>query len=252
MKLQTLTKLALAALLVTPVSAAEDADQLLKQMSARLAAAKSFTFEAKREVDPALMEGYNVPEKATVSVFVQRPNKVAARATSNLGTRHFIADGKTLSLLDEKPNHYSVVPMRTSLDGLVDQLDAKYGFTPPLAEFALSNPYADLKRQARTITYLGKAKTSEGFLGLGGVECHRIGLSGRSAEAEIWISVADQLPRKLVATFHRDGSPQVRVSFSKWNLAASLSSANFTFNPPQGAEKIELWTTAKMQAVSKN
>ncbi|MEY4568787.1 MAG: hypothetical protein RLZZ398_226 [Verrucomicrobiota bacterium] len=251
MKFRTITNLALTALLVSGAAAqTPDPDQLLRQMSARLATAKTFSFEAKREIDVQLLEGHDQPEKASISISVQRPNKITASSTSKAGTRYLIADGKTLSLLDEKPNHYAVVPMRTSLDGLVEQLDAKYGFTPPLAEFVLSNPYADFKKQSRTLTYLGRGKTSEGFFGLGGVECHRLWLSGKVADAELWISVDEQLPRKLIATFHRDGRPQVRVNISKWNLAAPA--ADFTFNPPQLAQKIELWTTAKMQAVSKN
>ena len=85
-------------------------------------------------------------------------------------------------LLDEKNNHYAKVPMRTSIDGLVEQIDMKYGFVPPLAEFALSDPYKEFKRQARGFTYLGREKTREGFLGLGGVECHQhlaLGQRGR-------------------------------------------------------------------------
>ena len=126
-----------------PIAAAEpNADQLLRQMSAKLAATKSFSFHATREIDPALLEGHNLPEKARIAVSVQRPNKLAALSSSKAGMRRFVFDGRTLSLLDEKSNHYATVSMRTSLDGLVAALDEKYGFTPPLAEFALSDPAA--------------------------------------------------------------------------------------------------------------
>jgi hypothetical protein len=226
-----------------------DADQLLRQMSAKLASARSFSFQATREIDSALLEGRDFPEKSRITVSVQRPNKLAATATSQAGGRRFIADGRTLSLLDQKQNHYATVPMRTTLDGLVAQLDEKYGFTPPLAEFALSNPYADFRQQAHTVTYLGRAKTSGGFLGLGGVDCHRLALKGKVADAELWIGVADQLPRKLVATFHREGRPQVRIAFSSWNLAAPAG--DFTFTPPVGAEKIEMWTADRMASARK-
>lgn len=238
------------ALLALPAVAAppeKNADQMLRQMSAKLAAARSFTFEATRELDAALQADGALPAKARVSVAVQRPNKLAARATSQLGTRRFVFDGRTLSLLDGKPNVYATVPMATSIDGLVEVLDAKYGFVPPLAEFAVSNPYAELVGKGRTVTYLGRVKATGGFLDFAGTECHRIGLKGRGADAELWVAVGDGLPRKLVATFHRAGNPQVRVVFSKWNLAAPA--ADFTFTPPQGAEKTEMWTTAKMQAV---
>ena len=243
------------ALLVPPAFAADaeqpDADQLLRQMSAKLSAASSFSFAATREIDLALLEGRDLPEKARIAVVVQRPNKLAGHAKSKDGARRFVFDGQTLSLLDEKPNHYAMVPMRTSLDGLVAALDEKYGFTPPLAEFAVSDLYADLREQAHTLTYLGRGKTTAGFLGLGGVECHRLGLKGKVADAELWIAVDDSLPRKLVATFHRAGQPQVRIAFSKWNLAAPVSESAFAFTPPKGAEKIEMWTTARMASANK-
>jgi len=244
--------LGLLAASLLPVAAAEpNADQLLREMSAKLAAAPTFSFEATREIDPGLIEGIDMPVKARIAVVVQRPNKLAGQAVSKDGTRRFVFDGRTLSLLDEKKNYYAEVPMGTSLDGLVEQLDQKYGFTPPLAEFALSNPYADFHRQAQTVTYLGRAETTGGFLGLGGVECHRLGLKGKEADAELWIAVSDQLPRKLVATFHRAGQPQLRIAFSSWNLAAPVSAADFTFTPPKGAQKIEMWTTSKMLAARK-
>ena len=250
-----ITTIALSALLAVPALAVDaqipNADQLLRQMSAKLAAAKSFSFTAERKIDAALIAGRDVPEEARLAVSVQRPNHLAVRAVSKAGTRRFIADGRSLTLLDETKNVYATVPMPATLDGLVAELDAKYGFTPPLAEFTLSNPHANFRREARTVAYLGRAKVSVGFLGLGSVECHRLALKGQEADAELWIAAGDLLPRKLVATFHRDGQPQVRIDFSAWNLAAPTSAAAFTFTPPSGAQRIEMWTTARMQAAVK-
>lgn len=247
---KTIGTLGLFAAALLPVSAAEPSgDQLLRAMSAKLSAAHTFRFEATREIDAALRAEHDVPGKAKIAVAVQRSNKLAARAATSEGDRQFVFDGRTLSLLDAKKNFYATVPMRTTIDGLVEVLDEKYGFTPPLAEFALSNPYKDLLRQAQTIVYLGLGKVG-GCLGFGSVECHRIGLKGKRADAELWIGVSDQLPRKLVATFRGGSHPQVRIEFSKWNLAAPVTAADFTFTPPKGAQKIEMLTTAKMQAVT--
>lgn len=254
MNIKPIATLILAAFCPGSLIAAEqtaNADQLLRQMSSKLAAARTFSFKAVREIDAGLLEGRDKAEKAKISVVVQRPNKLAAVSKSNHGVRHAVADGNQLWLLDESTNHYSVIPMRTSIDGLVERLDKHYGFTPPLAEFALSDPYKDLKRQAKTITYLGRGKTTAGFLGMFGVDCHRIALNGKEASAELWIGVADQLPRKLTATFHREGNPQVRITFSEWNLAAPVSATEFTFTPPKGSQKIEMWTTTQMQSAGK-
>ena len=242
----------LAVTMLTASAAEPNADQLLKQMSAKLASAGSFSFTAIREIDAALLGDRELPEKAKVSVTVRRPDKIAAVAISHHGTRRFVFDGSSLVLLDEKHNHYAKLPMRASIDGLVDQLDANYGFVPPLAEFAVSNPYKEFKQQARTVTYLGKSKTQEGLFGWFGVECHRIWLSGKEADAELWIGVNDQLPHQLTATFHHQGNPQLRVTFSKWNLVAPVDAGVFTFTPPKGSQQIEMWTTAKMKSAAKN
>lgn len=227
------------------------ADDLLREMSRKLSAAHSFTFKATREIDPALLEGTPAAEKASIQASVLRPNKLAAHAKTNLGVRHFYADGSNLTLLDEKANTYATLPMRTNIDGVVAALDKKYGFTPPLAEFAVSDPYKGIREQAKSVAYVGREKLAAAFLGLNGVECHRLALKGKVADAELWIEAGDSLPRKLVATFHRDGQPQVRIDFTSWNFAAPVTDADFAFTPPKGAEKIEMWTPARMALASK-
>jgi hypothetical protein len=231
----------LAASLLPMPAAQPNADQFLHQMSAKLASAKQLSFQAEREIDPALLEGRSVPEKARVDVRVSRPNRLAARSVSKEDARRFIADGQNLTVVDEKKNFYAQVPMRTSIDGLVTQLDENYGFVPPLADFAVSDPYAEIRQQSQTIASVGREKVS-------GVECEHFALKGKEADADLWIGVSDHLPRKLVATFHRAGRPQLRVAFSNWNLAAPVTASDFTFNPPHGAQKIEMWTKAQMQA----
>ncbi len=248
-----LNVLALLAASVLPATAAEpDGDQILRQTSAKLAASKSLSFTADREIDALLLGGRNVPGKARVQVSVLRPNKIAARSESKDGVRHVFADGRFLTVWDEKTNHYARVPMRTTIDGLVDRLDEKYGFVPPLAEFAVSDPYAHFRREAHSVSYLGRAKFGAGFLGLGGVECHRLALGGNTADAELWVGVGDQLPRKLVATFKNSpGKPQVRINFIGWNVTSPVSANQFTFTPPTGAEKVEMWTTRQMDSAAR-
>jgi hypothetical protein len=229
-----------------PVAAAEsDADQLLQQMSTKLAAAHSFSFKATREIDPGLLAGRNAPENARIVVTVRRPNKIAADSISTDSVRHFYADGRNLSLVDVTKNLYSTVPMHTSIDGVVAELDRKYGFTPPLAEMALSDVYQDIHEKAQGISYLGQATAS-------GVMCHRLALAGKVADTELWVGVNDQLPRRLIATVKdRPGKPQLKVEFSDWNLAAKVTAKDFAFVPPQGAQKISMITTAETEAAQK-
>jgi len=254
--LLTAASLTLTTLFASPAPAADttkpSADAILREMSSTLAGARSFRFEAHRQIDPALIGEHNLPADAHVVVTVLHPNKIAARSTSKDDVREFYADGRTLSLLDVKKNLYATEPMHTSLDGLVAELDEKYGFTPPLAELALSNVYADIRWKSRNISYVGEETVPGGFLGLSGVACHRLALSGRVLDAELWVGVNDHLPKKLVATARgRAGKPQIKVDFSDWNLGPSVTDQDFTFVPPKGAMKITMSTSAEMQATHK-
>jgi hypothetical protein len=221
-------------------------------MSAKLTSARTFSFKATREIDTALLPGLALSGKVRISALVQRPLKFAAKAESKSDSRQFIADGRTLTMFDSKKNFYATVPMRKTIDGLVAELDEKYGFTPPLADFAMSDPSEEFRSQAQTVVFLGRGKTGGGCMGFGGVACDRIALKGKVADAELWIGVKDRLPHKMVATFHRPGHPQVRVDFLAWNLAPKVTPADFQFTPPKGAIKIEMWTTAKMQSARKH
>ena len=247
--------LALSAAFTPPMLAASAAkpaaekpskgDQILRQMSAKLGGAQKLSFQAHREMDPGLTPGGIIAEDASVGVSVLRPNQIASRSESKNGVRRFIADGQKFTMLDEKKNVYATVPMKTSIDGLVEKLDAVFGFTPPLAEFILSDPYRlGFRSEARTVAYGGRSNLFAGFFSP--VECDRLVLTGPEADAELWVAVSDGLPRKLVATFKNlDGKPQLKVQFSKWNLAAPVSAADFAFTPPKGAQKIDMIPIAK-------
>jgi hypothetical protein len=124
---------------------------------------------------------------------------------------------------------------------VVAKVNEKYGFTPPLAEFILSDPYRALGQHIKSKSYKGKENVA-------GVECHHLSLSGDIADSEFWISTADLLPHKLVATFKdRDGSPQLQANFSSWNLAPAIDAKIFAFVAPQDAEKIDMITEAQMK-----
>jgi len=246
--------LALGAVLNMSAIAAEpaakpNADQILREACAKLAAAKQFSFKAHREMDPALVPGGETAENAHVALTVERPDKAMAKSESKRGERQVYFDGKTFTLFDAKMNLYATVPMRTSIDGLVDKIDEKYGFTPPLGEFVLSDPYKEFRRQATTVSFGAEETLHGGFLDMESVDCDRLELTGHGVTTEVWIGTNDHLMKKLVATFNdRPGKPQVRIEFSDWNLEAKVTPQEFTFVPPKGAIKIHMRSTSEMDA----
>ena len=160
-------------------------------MSDKLAQAKKFSFKVERKLDAALVEGRNVPENAQIEISVSRPGKFLAKSDSQDNVRQFVFDGQNLSVYDETMKLYATVPVPGTIDEVVAKIDEKYGFTPPLAEFILSDPYRALSPRIKSQAYKGKETVD-------GVECHHLSLGGEVADSELWIGVADLLPRKLV------------------------------------------------------
>jgi hypothetical protein len=222
-------------------AASNDPDQLLRQMSEKLAQAKSLNFKVDRKLDAALVEGSNIAENAQIVISVSRPGKFQAKSDSKDNVRQIFFDGQNLSIYDETMKLYATVPVSGTIDDAVAKIDEKYGFTPPLAEFILSDPYAVLSKQIKSKAYTGKEN-------IAGVDCHHLSLVGDVADSELWIGTADLLPRKLVATFKdREGNPKLQADFSNWNLAPTLDDKFFTFVAPPDAEKIDMVTEAQMK-----
>jgi len=210
-------------------------------MSEKLAQAKKLSFKVDRKLDATLVEGRNIPGNAKIEISVSRPGKFLAKSESQDNVRHFVFEGQNLSVYDETMKLYATVPEPGTIDEVVAKIDEKYGFTPALAEFILSDPYAALRPRIKSQAYKGDET-------VGGVECHHLSLGGDVADSELWIGVGDLLPRKLVATFkNREGGPQLQADFSDWNLAATIDDKFFTFVAPKDAENVEMVTEAQMK-----
>ena len=66
------------------------------------------------------------------------------------------ADGQNVSLTDETMKLYATTPLAGTIDEMVEALDNRYGFTPPLAEFILNDPQKKFTTQIQSSPYKGK------------------------------------------------------------------------------------------------
>ena len=194
-------------------------------------------------------KAFKQPAKAEVAVLVARPNKLAAKFNSKEATREMLYDGKTFTIVDGVNNFYSQAPLSGSLDKVPVQLVKIYGFQPPLAEFVLSDPYRDIKHRTEAITYLGKSTVRENGRA---VECHRLGLQGRLANAELWLGIDDNLPRRLMASENSSTGKNLLVDFKflSWDLNPQISGSAFRHQPAAGATKIPMITLSEAKTAS--
>lgn len=221
-----------------------DPVKVLQQMSDTLSQATQLTFKATRELDAALVEVTGRAEKAEIEVWVSRPDKARAHVVSDAGARSLFIDGTHVSLLDESMNLYASSPVAGTIDDVIDALADKYGFTPPMAEFIVNAPYKRFSAQIQTSVHRGVESVD-------GEPCDHVSLAGEVADADLWISSGDHLPRRFIATFKdREGNPQLKIAFSGWNLAASVDPSQFAFEPPKDAEKIVMTTVQAAAAAA--
>lgn len=219
------------------------ADAILRQMSETLSSAPQFSFRGTRELSAVATNLSKLQTSSEFEVTVRRPNKLVAVSTSKEGVRRMVFDGAAFTLYDGRSNMYASVAMPLSLDALPAELASVYGFLPPMADFVLSDPYADMRRRTRKISFVGKEA-------VGTVETYRLALSGSLADAQLWIGVADHLPRKMTATVRAgpDAGTSMVIEFQTWDLLAPVGESTFGFAPPKDALKIPMIKRADTQA----
>jgi hypothetical protein len=174
---------------------------------------------------------------------------MSATATLPGDIRRFYFDGEHFSLVDEGKYVYSTVPLAASLDELPAELAKIYGFTPPLAEFLVSDLYQDLTWRAAKVELRGSGTIRKGLFGAKGVRCHRLGLTGQHADSELWVGEKDLLPWRWISRI-KEAKGEVVITFelSKWNLNAKTRDKDFVLTPDKDFMEVPMVTEAEMAA----
>lgn len=225
-------------------------DALLKSMSTTLASAKSYRLTASRIISDDIAKKLRQPAKTNLDIAVARPNKLAVNVSGRTALRSMIFDGQTFTVVDEENNLYSKTPLRGTLNQIPASLEKIYGFQPPLAEFIVSDPYQDIKHRVTGVSYLGKGSVRENGKV---VQCHRLGLHGTAADAELWLGANDSLPRRLKATAKNSGGRDLLmdVDFLTWEMNPALRDSTFHFQPRSNAAEIPMISLAEAKTKSR-
>ena len=224
----------------TPRAVEARADQELKKMSEFLAKLPKFALEAEESFDE-VPDGQPKTELTNLRrVAMVRPNRLAADATGDTLNRASWYDGKSVTMLDKEHNVYVTIEAPATIDATLDRLESEYGVSIPLVDLLYADPYAVLSEGVTYGRYLGIHQAA-------GVPCHHLVFSQATIEWQIWIDASDQpLPRKLVINYvHEPGEPKYSAVLRRWNLDPQFPDDLFTFEAPEGAEKIDAEALAR-------
>lgn len=132
-------------------------------------------------------------------------------------------------------NFYATVPAPPTIAALIGTLDEKYGIEMPLVDlFMWGSPQSTTSQAITSAIDIGPSTIE-------GTTCEQYAFRQDGLDWQIWIQLGDfPLPRKLIL-ITKDEEAQPRFSeVLTWNLAPSFNDEAFTFDPPQGAERIAI------------
>jgi hypothetical protein len=217
-----------------PRSVEARAEMELKKMGELLAGLPHFALEAEETFDE-IPDGELRRQLTNVRrIAVERPNHFAADVTGDTLSRASWYDGRTVTVLDKEHNVYATIEAPGTIDATLDTLQDEYGVVLPLVDLLYSDPYAVLMEGVTYGRYLGIHQAA-------GVACHHLAFSQATIEWQLWIDAGDTpLPRKLVISYVQEpGEPQYSATIRRWNLESRVPEGLFTFEAPEGAQKID-------------
>ena len=224
----------------------QDASSALARMGATLQA-REFSFRARTIRVYTDKGGELLHIEHSFKVTVRRPDRLLVDGTGDDGPRRLIYDGKTAVLALDQGLRYVSIPVPDSIDGMMQVVMGHFGVDFPLADFLTGNPDRAFLTGITAGRAVGKAV-------IDGVPClHLLFSQPPGIELELWLEDnAQATPRRLIVTYRAlPGEPNFVAEMSDWNFAAHPADSDFTFDPPQGAEKLALGTALSREAGAK-
>lgn len=226
----------LALLPLTPATAGIDpaARTLVEASAAKLGAAKTIQLTAKHELE-APLGGAGKLDKGPLQITVKRPNLIHVLQSAGEETREMAFDGRTLCVLHPNLRHHALETVKaTSISQFGDQIDARFGFRPPLAELLAEDMAAQLFLHVTEAKVVGRER-------VGWTQCDRLHFVQEGMSFDLWIGVKDKLPRRLQFTFTEiTGQPVWDLRMSKWVLDGPVDDALFSRRPAADSSQVKM------------
>ncbi len=213
-------------------------EDILRRTCGSLADAREFSFTAQVTYDEVLTSGQKLQFGGSVKSAVRRPDRIRTSWNGDLDSSVLWFDGAALTMYEPSLNVYATAPAPGPVDSLLDFMVQRLGFSLPLSDFYYSDPFPGLVDRVLEAFYVGKDRVDD-------ASCHHLAMTQEDIDWQVWIEEGERpLLRKITITYKKlPGAPQYTAILSNWNFNPDLSEDFFSFQPPEGAEKIEFIST---------
>ena len=197
--------------------------ELLKGMSARLAAAKSLSFSAVASYEYPSRLGPPIVYTMRYDVALQRPNQLKIVVPGDGPASEFYWDGKEMVAFAPAENLVAVASAPPTLEGALKQAFDTAAIYFPFTDLLLSDPYAAISPGAVTAFVVGPSAI------VGGVKTDMIVWANNDVFLQIWIGTDDKLPRRIRAQFRADPKKlRHDLELSNWQLDGAVPADAFS------------------------
>jgi hypothetical protein len=227
----------------SPVGLDPHATEILKGMSDYLGKLRAFSFTANSTIDIVADTGQKIQYLGQSDVLILRPNHAWLRRAGPVGDVELFYDGKTVTTWDKRANYYAVHAAPSTLDAMLDALQAQLDLSLPSADLLVSNVFANLMQDTQSGYYVGLGS-------VGGAKAHQLAFRSKDSDWQIWIEEGPRpVPLKYVITNKwYSGAPQADVVLRDWNVDPRVGAEQFAFRPPAGATKTEFLSPSGARA----
>jgi hypothetical protein len=209
-----------------------DATTAVAQMGKTLEA-QEFSFRARTLRVYATVEGQHLHIAHTMDVVVRRPDRLRVDVNGDDGAEQFLYDGTTTFIYGPETKKYMKIPSPNTIQDMLEAVSGRLGVDFPLADFIATAPDkaflfgVTAGREVNTVT-------------INDVPCRHLLFNQPGVQIELWLEKNDRaLPRRVIATYTElPDRPVFVAEMSDWKFDVHPADAQFTFQPPQGAEQV--------------
>ena len=207
--------------------------EILKAMSARLAAARTVTFTAVSTDESPTHLGPPLTYSTLSEVTLQRPDKLRIISPGDGPASEFYVDGKTMLAFSPKENFVAIANALPTIDASLKVAYDTAAIYFPFTDVLVADPYKDIAEGLRRAFYIGQSRL------VGGTTTDMVAIANDRVFVQIWIGAEDKLPRRMRALFLTD-SARLRheVDFSNWKLDSPVPAGTFASARASSAKRV--------------
>ena len=205
---------------------------LLKAMSARLAAAKTLSFNATAGFEFPSKLGPALLYTTRYEVTLQRPNRLRVLMPGDGPASEFYYDGKTMMAFAPAENLVAVADAPPTVDAMLQAAYKSSSIFFPFTDLILTDPFAALA-DGKLAFYIGPSGV------VGGVKTDMVAWANNDVHLQVWLGAEDRLPRRVRATYRADKlGLRHEMELTNWQLDASVPADAFVSAQAQSAGRM--------------